>query len=67
MSEDSEMEIKKILHTISHVLINTSSIRTGIDSDSCSELIFPRAGAIFIYSTSTINTGGFQFVFEKYN
>ena len=37
---------------------------TGLDSDSCSELIFVNPAAILIYSTSNINIGGFEFVFE---
>lgn len=45
-------------------MIRRSSIYTGLESDSCSELIFVNAGAIVIYSTSNINIGGFEFVFE---
>lgn len=56
--------LKTLLHTLSHVLIRRSSLYTGLDSDSCSELIFVNAAAIMIYSTSNINIGGFQFVFE---
>jgi hypothetical protein len=56
--------LKTLLHTLSHVLIRRSSLYTGLDSDSCSELIFVNPAAIMIYSTSNINIGGFQFVFE---
>jgi hypothetical protein len=56
--------LKTLLHTLSHVLIWRSSLYTGLDSDSCSELIFVNPAAIMIYSTSNINIGGFQFVFE---
>lgn len=56
--------LKALLHTLSHVLIRRSSLYTGLDSDSCGELIFVNPAAIMIYSTSNINIGGFQFVFE---
>lgn len=56
--------LKALLHTLSHVLIRRSSLYTGLDSDSCGELIFVNPAAIMIYSTSSINIGGFQFVFE---
>jgi hypothetical protein len=65
MTSISEKLALTLLHTISHVLINTSSIKTGIDSESCGEIIFPRARSIFLYSKSTINTGGFHYVFEN--
>ena len=57
-------EVEKLIHTFSHVLIRRSSLYTGLDSDSCSELLFPKNGAFLIYSTSNINIGGFLFVFE---
>lgn len=56
--------LKTLLHTLSHVLIRRSSLYTGLDNDSCSELIFVNPAAILIYSTSNINIGGFEFVFE---
>lgn len=56
--------VKTLLHTFSHLLIRRSSLYTGLDSDSCSELIFVNPAAILIYSTSNINIGGFEFVFE---
>lgn len=64
--EDSPYnEVKKLLHTFSHVLISRSSLYTGLDVNSCSEIIFPKSGAFVIYSTSNINIGGFKFVFEN--
>lgn len=64
--EDSAYyEVKKLLHTFSHVLISRSSLYTGLDVNSCSEIIFPKSGAFVIYSTSNINIGGFKFVFEN--
>jgi hypothetical protein len=56
--------VKTLLHTFSHLLMRRSSLYTGLDSDSCSELIFVNPAAILIYSTSNINIGGFEFVFE---
>ncbi|MFW9994289.1 MAG: hypothetical protein ACFFD4_19750, partial [Candidatus Odinarchaeota archaeon] len=63
--ETAEGPLMTLLHTLSHVLIRRSSVYTGLDSDSCSELIFPRSASFFIYSTSNINTGGFQYIFEN--
>ncbi len=56
--------LKTLIHTLSHTLINRSSLYTGLDSDSCSELLFVNNAAILIYATSNINIGGFAFVFE---
>lgn len=56
--------LKSLIHTLSHALINRSSLYTGLDSDSCSELLFVNNAAILIYATSNINIGGFAFVFE---
>ncbi len=67
MDEDSEEYrlVYALLHTLSHLLIKKSAVFTGIDTDSCSEMIFPTNGAILIYSTSTINIGGFGSLFEN--
>ncbi|NMC04514.1 MAG: hypothetical protein GYA24_04840 [Candidatus Lokiarchaeota archaeon] len=56
--------IEFLLHTFSHLLISRASIYTGIDEQSCSEMVFPSTNAFFIYATSNINIGGFQYVFE---
>lgn len=58
-------ELKTLLHTFAHVLIRRSSLYTGLDSDSCSELLFVNTASFLIYSTSNINIGGFAFVFEN--
>jgi len=57
-------KLKVLIHTLSHLLIKRSSIYTGLDSDSCSELLFVNNAAFLIYATSNINIGGFAFVFE---
>jgi hypothetical protein len=66
MTKDSDPFniIEKVLHSISHALIRKSSMRTGLDGDSLGEMLFPAAGAFFVYSRSSINTGGLGFVFE---
>lgn len=53
-----------LIHSFSHLLITHASIYTGLSSDSSGELIFPNMGACFIYSTSSINIGGFYHVFK---
>ena len=67
LDEDSEeyKNLKTLIHTFAHILINRSSLYTGLHSDSCGELLFPKAGSFLIYSTSNINIGGFSFVFEN--
>jgi len=56
--------LKTLIHTLSHALIRRSSLYTGLDSDSCGELLFTNNAAFLIYATSNINIGGFAFVFE---
>ena len=67
LNEDSDEyeSLKTLIHTFAHVLINRSSLYTGLHSDSCGELLFPKSGSFLIYSTSNINIGGFSFVFEN--
>lgn len=67
LNEDSKayIELKKLIHTFAHVLIRRSSLYTGLNSDSCGELLFPKTAAFLIYSTSNINIGGFRFVYEN--
>lgn len=62
--EKAYKKLQTLLHTLSHILIRRSPLHTGLDSESCGELIFVNSAAILIYSTSVINTGGFSFVFE---
>ena len=58
-------KLRILLHTLSHILIKRSSLYTGLESDSCGELLFVNSAAFLIYSTSNINIGGFSFVFEN--
>lgn len=57
--------LKTLLHTLSHILINKASLYTGLDADSTSEIIFINQASILIYSTSNINIGGFEHIFEN--
>lgn len=56
--------LKTLVHTYSHILIKQSSIFTGLDENSCAELIFPTDASFMIYSTSNINIGGFEYAFN---
>ena len=57
-----------LLHTISHMFINTISRFCGIDKSSLSEMIFINAGAILIYSKSNQGAvlGALTQTFDKY-
>lgn len=57
--------IQTLLHTFSHLIMRNSSVFTGLNLQSYGEKIFPTSAAIFIFSTSSINIGGLQFVFEN--
>ena len=45
-------DIYSLLHTISHMMINTISEFCGIDKSSLSEMIFVNTASVFIYSQS---------------
>ena len=57
--------VKKLIHTLSHVLIRRSSMYTGLEDDSCGEMLFVNSAAFLLYSSSSINIGGFSFIFEN--
>ena len=65
MNETAFNAVNTLIHTFSHVLLKRSSLYTGLDSDSLSEMLFPSIGAFLIYSTSNINIGGLSYVFEN--
>ena len=65
-NEYIEREVYKLLHTFSHLLIQQSSIDTGLDSQSLSEIVYPALFSILIYSTSNINTGGIEYTFDNH-
>ncbi len=60
--------IYDLLHTISHMFINTISKFCGIDKSSLSEMIFVNAGAILIYSKTNQGAvlGALTQTFDKY-
>jgi len=58
-------EVFTLLHTISHMMIQESTITTGLDVRSLSEDIFPLSLGIFIYSTNTINIGGLESTYHN--
>lgn len=60
--------IYEVLHTISHMFINTISKFCGIDKSSLSEMIFLNAGAILIYSKTNQGAvlGALTQTFDKY-
>lgn len=57
--------VKKLIHTLSHVLIRRSSLYTGLEDDSCGEMLFVNSASFLLYSSSSINIGGFSFIFEN--
>lgn len=57
--------VKTLIHTLSHILIRRSSLYTGLEEDSCGEMLFVNSASFLIYSSSSINIGGFSFVFEN--
>lgn len=63
-NNDYEGEVYKLLHTFSHMLIQQSTIHTGLDVQSLAEKIYPKFAMIFLYSTSGINTGGLESTFD---
>jgi hypothetical protein len=68
LEKDSEEyeAVYTLLHTLSHILLKKSSLHTGLDEQSCGEMVFPNNCAILLLSTSNINIGGFGFIFENY-
>ena len=55
----------KLLHTLSHMLMEQSTIHTGLELQSLSEKIYPMVVSIFIYSTNNINIGGLESTFDS--
>lgn len=58
--------VYSLLHTISHMLIQSAGVNSGLSKDSLSEIIFPNIPAIFIYSTTIqgITLGSISGLFE---
>lgn len=64
-ADEAYKDVKTLIHTLSHILINRSSLFTGLDSGTCGELVFTNSASFLIYSNSNVNIGGFLFVFEN--
>ena len=66
LSESSEeyVCIKELIHTLSHILIKKSALYTGLDENTYGELLFPSNYSFIIYSTSTVNIGGMDYLFR---
>lgn len=63
-SSEAYDAVKTLIHTFSHILIKQSSVYTGLDEGTCSELVFPSDASFLIYSTSNVNIGGFEYAFR---
>jgi len=63
-SERCKKAVETLLHTYAHMIILQSTIDTGLDERSLSEMIFPKTASIFIYSTSSVNIGGLEYTFN---
>jgi len=61
---DCRNAVNKLLHTYSHMLIQQSTIDTGLDIQSLSEIIYPKTASVFIYSTNSINIGGLEYTYD---
>ena len=64
VDSDEYIAVKTLIHSFSHILIKQSNIFTGLDENSCAELLFPLDSSFMIYSTSSVNIGGFEYAFK---
>lgn len=67
MAEDSveEAHVKTLLHSLSHAIIKSSTLHAGLDEGSFGEIVFPHAGGLLIYSTTSPSLGGLATLFES--
>jgi len=63
-NEKCNQAVYILLHTYSHMLIQQSTIDTGLEIQSLAERIYPKTASIFIYSTSGLNIGGLEFTYD---
>lgn len=69
--EDPEIKITyyvyDLIHTISHALLKSAGILSGLEKNSLSEMIFPNLTTIFIYANTTqgIPLGALSGMFEQ--
>lgn len=62
--EDCKRAVTVLLHTYCHMLIQQSTIDTGLEIQSLAERIYPKTASFFIYSTSGLNIGGLEFTYD---
>jgi hypothetical protein len=63
-NERCKLAITVLLHTYCHMLIQQSTIDTGLEIQSLAERIYPKTASFFIYSTSGLNVGGLEFTYD---
>lgn len=69
--EDPEIKITyyvyNLIHTISHALLKSAGILSGLEKNSLSEMVFPNLTTIFIYANTTqgIPLGALSGMFEQ--
>jgi hypothetical protein len=63
-NEKCKLAVTVLLHTYSHMLIQQSTIDTGLEIQSLAERIYPKTASFFIYSTSGLNIGGLEFTYD---
>lgn len=62
--DEKKKEIEKLLHTLSHIFIRRISYISGLGLGSISHRIFPKAGAILLYTTVHPTLGQLREAFE---
>ena len=63
-NENCNRAVTVLLHTYCHMLIQQSTIDTGLEIQSLAERIYPKTASFFIYSTSGLNIGGLEFTYD---
>ena len=63
-NEKCKNAVTVLLHTYCHMLIQQSTIDTGLEVQSLAERIYPKTASFFIYSTSGLNVGGLEFTYD---
>lgn len=63
-SDECRSAVMSLIHTYSHMLIQQSSVNTGLDIQSISEIIYPSVASFMIFSTNSINMGGLEYVYQ---
>lgn len=63
-SDECRSAVTSLIHTYSHMLVQQSSVNTGLDIQSVSEIIYPSVASFIIFSTNSINMGGLEYVYN---